>query len=52
MNIRFGAKYAPFIRTPSAENRMRKFNHLPLYVGGEMGRVYGKKHQNVVFNGR
>jgi hypothetical protein len=38
MNIRFGAKRAPFIRTSGAKNPIRKFDHLPPYFGGEMGR--------------
>jgi hypothetical protein len=36
MNIRFGAKDAPFIRTSGTENPIRKFHHP--YFGGEMGR--------------
>jgi hypothetical protein len=41
-NIRFGAKDAPVIRTSGTENRIRKFNHLLPYFGGEMGMGYGK----------
>jgi hypothetical protein len=42
MDLRFGAKDAPFIRTSGTKNPIRKFNHLPPYFGGEMGREYGK----------
>jgi hypothetical protein len=28
MNIRFGAKHTPFIRTPAAKKHIRKFKHL------------------------
>jgi hypothetical protein len=42
MNIRFGAKDAPFIWTSDTKNPIRKFHHLPPYFGGEMGRGYGK----------
>jgi hypothetical protein len=42
LDIRFGAKDAPFIRTSGTKNPIRKFNHLPPYFGGEMGRGYGK----------
>jgi hypothetical protein len=42
MNIRFGAKDAPFIWTSGTKNSIQKFNHLPPYFGGKMGRAYGK----------
>jgi hypothetical protein len=54
MNIRFGAKDAPFIRTSGTKNPIRKFNHLPLYFGGEMGRGMekcGKKAQMLEYLG-
>jgi hypothetical protein len=41
MDIRFGAKDAPFSRTSGKKN-IRKFNHLLPYFGGEMGSGYGK----------
>jgi hypothetical protein len=42
MNIRFGAKDDPFIRTSGTKNHIRKFHHLPPYFGGDMGSGYGK----------
>jgi hypothetical protein len=42
MNIRFGAKDAPFIRTSGTKNPIRKFNHLSPYFVGEMGSGYEK----------
>jgi hypothetical protein len=41
-NIRFGAKDASFIQTSGTKDPIWKFNHLPPYFGGEMGRGYGK----------
>jgi hypothetical protein len=37
MNIRFGAKDAPFIRTSGTKNPIRKFNHLPPILGVKWG---------------
>jgi hypothetical protein len=48
MNIPFGAKYAPFIRTSGTKNPIRKFHHLPPYFGGEMVRGYGKCGKNAL----
>jgi hypothetical protein len=48
MNIRFGAKDAPFIRTSGTKNHIRKFHHLPPYFGGEMGSGYGKFGENAL----
>jgi hypothetical protein len=45
MNIRFGAKDAPFIRTSATRNPIRKFHHLPptpilrVKCGGGMANV-------------
>jgi hypothetical protein len=48
LDIRFGAKDAPFIRTSGTKNPIRKFHHLPPYFGGEMGRGYGKCGKNAL----
>jgi hypothetical protein len=48
MNIRFGAKDAPFIRTSGTKNPIRKFNLLPPYFVGEMWRGYGKCGKNAL----
>jgi hypothetical protein len=37
MNIRFEAKYALLIRTSDTKNPIRKFNHLPSYLGVKWG---------------
>jgi hypothetical protein len=53
MNIRFGAKDAPFIRTSGTKKPIRKSNHLSPYFGGEMGRGYEKmrkKRANVIIS--
>jgi hypothetical protein len=43
MDMRFGAKDVPFIRTSGSKNPIQKFNYLPPpYFGGEMGSGYGK----------
>jgi hypothetical protein len=41
MNIRFGAKHAPFIRTPGAKKLHPKIQPFPHHFGGEMVRGYG-----------
>jgi hypothetical protein len=51
MNIRIRAKDVPFIRrsgTKKFKKTIRKFNHLPPYFGGEMGRGYGKCGKNAL----
>jgi hypothetical protein len=42
MNMRVGAKDAPFIGTSGSEKPIRKFNHLSPYFWEEMGSGYGK----------
>jgi hypothetical protein len=48
MDIRFGAKNAPFIRTSGTKNPIRIFNHLPPYFGGEMGRGMENVEKNAL----
>jgi hypothetical protein len=48
MNHQFGAKDAPFIRTPGSKNPIRKFNHLPPYFRGAMGRGMEKCRKKAV----
>jgi hypothetical protein len=48
MNIRFGAKDAPFIRTSGTKNPIRKFDHLPPILGVKWGWGMGKSGKNVL----
>jgi hypothetical protein len=48
MDIRFGAKDAPFIRTSGTKKNIRKFNHLPPILGVKWGGVLKMWKKNAV----
>jgi hypothetical protein len=53
MNIRFGAKHAPFIRTPGAKKTTSENSTMfPSIFGVKWGEGLEKNIKNVLFNGR
>jgi hypothetical protein len=48
--IWFRAKYAPFIRTPDANNRIPKLHHLPPILGVKWGAVWKNVEKRHVQN--